>query len=228
MKKLLSKATAYLLALAVVLGVGSWSAVSMPVMAAESSIVNVYDATTFGEMLKTENVDIMLWQDINYTGSDKVVCNSIDLNGYDLTCSNTLTFGSGKRTFSILDGQYNESEQTSTGTATFQNSINISDGTLRIESGVVRISPTGSSACVYGTGNVEFINGTITIAGISHATEIGQKGSDGKDGGPYKGSSGESGISGGTGIDVDNVFVYGGRITIQGGDGGSGGNGGGL
>lgn len=103
MKKLLSKATAYLLALTVILGMGSWPAVSMPVMAAEGSVVNVYDATTFGEMLKTENVDIMLWQDIDYTGSDLVSCNSIDINGYDLTCSNTLTFKSGGRTVRIVD-----------------------------------------------------------------------------------------------------------------------------
>lgn len=136
MKKLLSKATAYLLALAVILGMGSWPAVSMPVMAAEGSVVNVYDATTLGEMLKTENVDIVLWQDINYTGSDKVVCNSIDLNGHDLTCSKTLTFDSGKRTVRILDSQY---QSTSSNTATFSKGIYINDGTLRIESGIISV-----------------------------------------------------------------------------------------
>ena len=210
MRKFGSKAIAYLLALAVILGMGSWPAVSMPVMAAEGSVVNVYDATTLGEMLKTENVDIVLWQDIYYTGSDKVVCNSIDLNGYDLTCSKTLTFDSGKRTVRILDSQYNESKQTSTGTATFQNGIAISNGILRIESGVVEIKREASQTAshgIYGTGNVEFVNGSITITGASHTAEIGQKGADANDGGPYKGSSGESGISGGTGIDVDNVFV---------------------
>ena len=67
------------------LPVSALSAISEGISTEESTTVNVYDATTFGEMLGTENVDIMLWQDIYYTGSDLVSCNSIDLNGYDLT-----------------------------------------------------------------------------------------------------------------------------------------------
>ena len=236
MKKLLSKATAYLLALTVILGMGSWPAVSMPVMAAEGSVVNVYDATTFGEMLKTENVDIMLWQDIDYTGSDLVSCNSIDINGYDLTCSNTLTFKSGGRTVRILDSQYNEIEQTGTGTATFQNGIAIGNGTLRIESGVVEIKRKASQTAshgIYGTGNVEILDGKITINGSNGTTgSSGSRGSSGiNDGGlAYRKNGGTGGIGssphGGCGIYVSNITVKGGWITANGGNGGTGGAGG--
>lgn len=105
MKKLLSKATAFLLALAVMLATGNLLADAMSVEATGIITVNVYDATTFGEMLGTENVDIVLWQDISYEGTDMVLCSSVDLNGYNLTCRKTLTFGNGKRTFRILDGR---------------------------------------------------------------------------------------------------------------------------
>ena len=129
MKKFLSKAAAYLLALAVIPGTGNLLPTSIPVKAEGITTVNVYDATTFGEMLKTENVEIVLWQDISYEGTDTVLCNSVNLNGYNLTCSNTLTLDSGKRTFSILDSQYSSD---SSNTATFSEGINIDDGTLKI------------------------------------------------------------------------------------------------
>ena len=106
LKNFLSKITAYLLSIALIMGTGNLLPIAMNVKAAESTIVNVYDETTFGEMLRSENVDIVLWQDITYEGTDTVLCSSVDLNGYNLTCSNTLTLGSGKRTFSILDRQY--------------------------------------------------------------------------------------------------------------------------
>ena len=82
MKKFLSKAAAYLLAIALILATETLLPAGMSVKAAGNTVVNVYDATTFGEMLKTENTDILLWQDIDYTGQDLVFCNSIDLNGY--------------------------------------------------------------------------------------------------------------------------------------------------
>lgn len=231
MKKFLSFLLCALL-IATMLPVSALSATSEGTSSEESTTVNVYDATTLGEMLKTENVDIVLWQDINYTGSDKVLCNSIDLNGYDLTCSKTLTFGSGKRTFSILDGQYNESEQTSTGTAEFSDGINISDGTLRIESGVISVSRQADKmAChgIYGTGNVEFIDGEITINGADGIDgAIGNAGTSGTEDKKTGGLGGRGGVGskGGDGINVSRVIFYGGSIIISGGQGGAGGTGG--
>ena len=86
MRKALSKAMSFLLTVAMLIGLGNGSLTGLQAFAeesstVESSIVNVYDATTFGEMLGTENADIVLWHDIDYSGSDLVSCNSIDLNG---------------------------------------------------------------------------------------------------------------------------------------------------
>ena len=133
MKKFFSSLLCVLL-LTTILPASALSAALVEASAVESTVVNVYDATTFGEMLGTENVDIVLWQNINYTGSDLIACNSIDLNGYYLTCSSYLRFKSGGITVRILDSRYNESKQTSTGSATFLNGIDISDGTLRMYS----------------------------------------------------------------------------------------------
>ncbi len=235
MKKFLSFLLCGLL-IVTMLPVSALSAISEGISTEESTTVNVYDATTFGEMLGTENVDIMLWQDIYYTGSDLVSCNSIDLNGYDLTCSNTLTFKSGERTVRILDSQYNESEQTSTGTATFLNGISIINGTLRIESGVVKVERKASNTAdhgIYGTGNVEFLDGNITISGSNGTT--GNKGTNGSagvnNGGlAYKknGGAGYQGYTsnGGYGIYARNITIKGGQITVNGGNGGTGGTGG--
>lgn len=235
MKKFLSLLMCALM-ITTMLPMSALSATSEETSAKESTTVNVYDATTFGEMLGTENVDIMLWQDIDYTGSDLVSCNSIDLNGYNLTCSNTLTFKGGGRTIRILDSQFNEIKQTSTGTATFQNGINISDGTLRIESGVVKVKRKDSQTAshgIYGTGSVEILDGKITINGSNGTTgSNGSRGSSGiNDGGlAYRknGGTGGSGSSphGGCGIYVSNITVKGGWITANGGNGGTGGTGG--
>ena len=240
MKKLLSKAVVCLLTLTVILGTENWPAIAASAAAAEGTVVNVYDATTFGEMLKTENTDILLWQNINYTGQDLVLCNSIDLNGYNLTCSNTLTFSEGKRTFKILDSRYSDN---SSNTATFSDGIYITDGTLRIESGnisVLRNTTTGVISGIYGTGNVEFVGGKTTInGGTGSDGEKGSTGEAGRKGGSYGGSGrggdgtngrwgsdGGNGCDGGNGIQVANVTVYGGNVSITGGTGGNGGTGG--
>ena len=211
MKKLLSKAAVCLLALTVILGMENLPAVTVSAAAAESTVVNVYDATTFGEMLKTENTDILLWQNINYTSQDLVLCNSIDLNGYNLTCSNTLTLGSGKRTFTILDSQYNSN---SSNTATFSEGIHIDDGTLKIESGVISVCSHG----IYGTGNVDFIGGNTTIKGGSgiQATSVtiyeGNVSVTGCQG--DTGDQGNQGGIGGNGIQAANVTMYSGDLNV--------------
>lgn len=225
MKKFLTKSISVFLTLTMMVSLINWTAEDSPVMA-KSTTVNVYDATTFGEMLGTENVDIVLWQDIDYTGSDLVSCNSIDLNGYNLICSNTLTFKSGKRTVSILDSRY---KSTSSNTATFSKSINIYDGTLRIESGVIFISSNGSSAGIYGTGNVEFIDGNITIKGADGVDgAIGKTGVSGIEGRKTGGVGGygASASNGGDGINAGCVIFRGGNVNIRGGRGGTGGTGG--
>lgn len=243
MKKLLSKAAAYLLVLAVILGTGNLLPIGMPVKAEGITTVNVYDATTFGEMLKTENVDIVLWQDISYEGTDTVLCNSVDLNGHNLTFSNTLTLGSGKRTFSIIDSQYSSG---SSNTATFSEGINIDDGTLKIKSGVISVLRNTTKKVnpgIYGTGNVEFIGGKTTIKGgtgavgsqgwsgksgnTGSAGELGSlEGRGGNGGNGGTGKTGDKGYDGGDGIQVTNVTVYGGNVTVSGGIGGIGGIGG--
>ena len=167
MKKVLS----LILCAAILLGIAPLSALPVSaeeVLTTESTTVNVYDATTLGEMLKTENVDIVLWQDINYTGEVKVKCNSIDLNGYNLTCSSMFQLNSSNedRTVAvkILDSRFQSSDS---GSAKFLDGIFISNSTLIIESGNISISrkdiktkagEIASSrvyAGIYGTGEPE-------------------------------------------------------------------------
>ncbi len=219
MKRFLSKAAAYLLAFAVILGTGNL--LSCLVEASESTAVNVYDATTFGEMLRTKNVDIVLWQDISYDGTDKVLCSSVDLNGYNLTCSKTLKLGGKMVTLNLLDSQYSSK---SSNTATFSEGINIGDGTLKIESGVISVlreTAKKDNHGIYGTGNVEFIGGSTTVKGGSSPSRGAGTIINSNDGA----DCGDSDKSG-NGIQVKNVTVHGGKVSVSGGIGGVGGKGG--
>lgn len=193
---------------------------------ASNTIQNVYDAQSFSKYLETAGADIVLWNDISFSSAATTIqCNSIDLNGYQLDYNSTMTMGSEVESFTILDSTYNSSSDSNSGKFIAVNGIDISSSAFIIESGVVDVSNG-----VYGTGDLKIMGGDITICGT-----VGQDGADGVDGangtsfsgikaGSEKsGGVGIAGSNGGHGIDVSNVFIYGGKSTIIGGNGGNGG-----
>ena len=197
----------------------------------ENVEVNVYDAESLKSYLQVENVDIVLWLDVTIGESVSASCNSIDLNGYTLTLS-SLTLNSNKKSFSILDSSYDEIDKTSTGKLKIIDRFSIGDSTLIVQNGVVNVSNG-----IAGSGNVEIYDGIITVHGKNGSN--GSHGTNGKRGfntlepsqydRPTDGTSGANGFdgdSGSHGIQVANLYIYGGEVTVVGGNGGNGGNGG--
>ncbi|MBE6768192.1 MAG: hypothetical protein E7549_04690 [Ruminococcaceae bacterium] len=211
-------------------------ACTMPLSASgeENVIVNVYDAQGLGTYLETANVDIVLWNNVTFSDTVTVQCHSIDLNGYQLHYNSTLTLAEGLASFSICDSIYSASSETNTGSLTALNGVNIADASLIIESGIVAVS---NGLC--GSGDVTIYNGEVTVNGTVGVD--GEDGKDGKDGvnegtspngwGVYPtaggdGHSGTDGTDGGHGIQVANLYMYGGNVSVTGGRAGNGGNGG--
>ena len=197
----------------------------------ENVEVNVYDAESLKSYLQVENVDIVLWLDVTIGESVSASCNSIDLNGYTLTLS-SLTLNSNKKSFSILDSSYDEIDKTSTGKLKIIDRFSIGDSTLIVQNGVVNVSNG-----IAGSGNVEIYDGIITVHGKNGSN--GSHGTNGKRGfntlepsqydRPTDGTSGANGFdgdSGSHGIQVANLYIYGGEVTVVGGNGGDGGYGG--
>ncbi len=193
--------------------------------------INVYDAESLKSYLKVENADIVLWFDVNIDDVVTACCHSIDLNGYNLTLS-TLTVNSDKQSFSILDSAYDKNASSSSGSLKVRKSLNIGNTTLIVQNGIVNISNG-----IVGSGNVEIYDGIITVHGKNGFN--GANGTSGKDGfntldkggdqSPTAGTAGANGFDGDIGshgIQVSNLYIYGGEVTVVGGNGGDGGNGG--
>lgn len=201
--------------------------VSEPVLTEE---INIYDSESLQTHLQDENADIVLWRDITISEPVAAVCNSIDLNGYNLTFSTLILSSSGKD-FSILDRTYNEKDGSSSGKLEIKNGLTIGDSTCIIQSGIVKVT-NGIS----GTGDVKIYNGIVTVHGKKGVDgRDGTLGTDGEDGDRYgnyygtrgsNGGNGADGTSGGHGIEASNVYIYGGTVSVIGGRGGNGGDGG--
>ena len=196
----------------------------------ENIEVNVYDAESLKSYLQVENASIVLWQDITIAESVEALCNSIDLNGYNLILA-TVSIKSDGKIFSVYDSCYNTSEQSSTGKLEINNGLNIGDSTLIIKNGIINVFEG-----IKGNGNIEIYDGSITVHGKNGSN--GSDGTNGKHGdstsdnggyAPTAGTAGENGFdgdSGSHGIQASNLYVYGGEVTVVGGNGGDGGNGG--
>ncbi len=251
MKKVLSMILAIALMISIVpTGIFSINA------SAESTVVNIYNLAAFKEAVMSENVDIILWQDIVVTDSVAASCNSIDLNGNNLAINSNFKIENNDGSFKIFDSKYNKNTQTSSGSAAFSKGIDIGRSTLIVESGVITIhgengyngsdgTKSGSSGGngvygsdgIYGTGDLIFNNGFINISGGN-----GGQGGNGARGyhssdqsyyydkngyaWSYDGGTGGTGGNGGNGASGINVTT----ISIFGGyvevNGGIGGNGG--
>ena len=230
MKKMLS----IVLVIALLLTVMPLSIAAEDIGATEGTYVNVYDAQSLGTALVTEGANIVLWSNITYSEATTVACNSLDLNGYTLTCTERMTIQKNSE-FTILDSVYDSESQTSTGGIKMSKGISMVNASLVIQSGVVDIKDGGTAINGAGSGDFTIIDGKVNISGTNGndgvAGSNGQDGSDAKYSGysATAGKRGEDGADGSNGynaVHVANVIIYKGTITIIGGNGGNGGAGG--
>ena len=128
---------------------------------AENTVLNIYDAQGLTTGLATANADIVLWNDITYSSSIDVLCNSIDLNGYNLTFQ-SITLNTSLKNFSIMDQSYNSIDGTSTGELKINGSLNIGNATCVIQSGIVSVT-----SGIVGSGNLEIQDGTVCVKGTN-------------------------------------------------------------
>ena len=231
MKKMLSLILVMALLLTIMpLSIASGATEITSLSGTEESYINVYDAESLKSYLQVENASIVLWQDITIAESVEALCNSIDLNGYNLILA-TVSIKSDEKIFSVYDSCYNTSEQSSAGKLEINNGLNIGDSTLIIKNGIINVFEG-----IKGNGNIEIYDGSITVHGKNGSN--GSDGTNGKHGyntcdnggyDPTAGTAGKNGFDGdggSHGIQASNLYVYGGKVTVVGGNGGDGGNGG--
>ena len=222
------------LVMVLLITVMSLSIAAEDIGALEDTYVNVYDAQSLGTALATEGANIVLWSNITYSDAATIACNSLDLNGYTLTCTKRMTIQKNSE-FTILDSVYDSESQTSTGGIKMSKGISMVSAYLVIQSGVVDIKDGGTAINGVGSGDFTIIDGKVNISGTNGIDGItGSNGENGLDDtGSFvyntEGKCGENGTNGSNGYDavnVENVIIYKGTITIIGGNGGSGGAGG--
>lgn len=230
MKKMLSIVLVMALLLTVMpLSIAAGATEITSLSGTEESYINVYDAESLEIALATKGANIVLWGDVTYSEIATIVCNSLDLNGYKLTCTKKMIINSDVA-FTILDSLYDSESQTSTGIITLSNGVYLSSPTFIIQSGVVVIDNG-----LVGSGDFKILDGNINISGTNGTDGVdGSNGTDGPDvyysGYGYsdgsQGGNGTDGTDGYTAVSVENLFIYNGLVNITGGNAGNGGNGG--